>query len=149
MMFQRAKRSSAAHTLLELIMATSIIAATLVPALRLMRDGMSQSRELDRRNMMTNYCVSKLEEQLAVVASQWSRGNGSGDFANDSHPDIRFLAQRSDDAVDGGITDRLMSIIVTVYDDADQDDTLDTPERRVVFRTKIARLATYEYEAGS
>ena len=137
------------HTLLELIMATAIVAATLVPALSLLRDGMALSREVDRRNLMATYCVATLEEHLAIVGASWSTGNASGDFTADGYPNLRFTVQRSDQPSDGGIANRLMSVIVTVYDDLDQNDVLGADEPRIVFRSKMARLATYTYEAGS
>ena len=42
-----------------------------------------------------------------------------------------------------------MSVITTAYDDLDQNDVMGVSESRVVFRSKMARLATYTYEAGS
>ena len=142
-------RSTSGQTLLELIMATSIVAATLVPALALLRDGMALSRDIDRRNLLANYGVSTLEGQLAIVAASWSTGSVAGDYAVDGHPHIRFVVGRSDALSDGGIPGRLMNIVATAYDDQDQNDVLGTAEPRVVFRSKIARLATYTYEAGS
>lgn len=141
--------TTSGHTLLELIMATAIVAATLVPALKLLRDGMDLSREIDRRNMMAMYCVATLEEQLAIVGASWVLGSASGDYASDGYPDLRFIVERSDQLSAGGIANRLMSVVVTVYDDVDQNDVMGAEEPRVVFRSKMARLATYTYEASS
>ena len=94
--------------------------------------------------MMTTYAVSKLEEQLALVAANWISGTVLGDFAVDGNSSIRYIASRSDAESDGGLTDRLMHVQVTTYADDDGDDALDADEKRCVFRTKVGRFATYE-----
>lgn len=125
-------------------MASTVAAIALVGALALLRDGMVASRTIDERQMMTTYAVSKLEEQLALVAGNWTSGTVAGDFAADGNPTIRFIATRSDAAADGGLANRLMHVRVTTYADADGDDSLDADEKRCVFRTKVGKFATYE-----
>ncbi|WP_442481535.1 type IV pilus modification PilV family protein [Aeoliella sp. SH292] len=131
-------------SLLEVVMASSLAAIALVGSLALLRDGMIASRTIDQRQMMTTYAVSKLEEQLALVAANWTSGTVVGDFAADGNPSIRYIAFRSDAESDGGLTDRLMHVQVTTYTDEDGDDALDADEKRCVFRTKVGRFATYE-----
>ncbi|MGI9428306.1 MAG: hypothetical protein ACR2NM_06590 [Bythopirellula sp.] len=125
-------------------MATSLTAIALVGSLALLRDGMEMSDTIDKRLLMTNYAVSKLEEHLAIVANGWTTGGDSGDFAADGHANIRFSVSRSDDGSDGGISDRLMHVQVTTYHDADGDDVLDADEDQCIYRTKIGKFATYE-----
>lgn len=135
---------SRAFSLLEVVMATTLASIALVGALEMMRDGMELSRTIDERLLMTNYAVSKLEEQLANVAASWTSGTVSGDFAADGHANIRFTVTRSDAVASGGLVDRLMHIQVTTYVDEDGDDTLDADENRCTFRTKVGKFATYE-----
>jgi hypothetical protein len=138
-----------AYSLLEVVLASAICATALVPALALLRDGMLVTEEIDTRHMLLIYGVQKMEEQLAVVAATWTTASAAGDFAAEGHASIRFSLTRSDSAVSGGITDRLMSITVTTYNDDDGDDSLDSDEPRAVLTTKISKLATYESMAGS
>lgn len=133
-----------AFSLLEVVMASSLAAIALVGALAMLRDGMEASTTIDERQMLTNYAVSKLEEQQAVVAGNWSSATTSGDYTGDGHANVRFTATRSDAVIDGGLVDQLMHIQVTTYIDDDSDDTLDAEEKRCVFRTKVGKFATYE-----
>ncbi|QDU57124.1 hypothetical protein [Aeoliella mucimassa] len=125
-------------------MASTLCAVALVGGLELLRDGMIASRTIDQRQLMTNYAVSKLEEQLALVAATWTSGSASGDFAADGHADIRYSVNRSDAEANGGLVDRLMHIQVTTYLDEDSDDTLDSSEKNCTFRTKVGKFALYE-----
>ena len=138
-----------AYSLLEVMLASTICATALVPALAILRDGMLATEKIDTRHMMLLYGVQKMEEQLAVVAATWTTAAASGDYAADGHPSIRYSVTRSDSGASGGITNRLMSITVTVYSDDDGDDALDSGEARTVLTTKISKLATYESLAGS
>jgi len=130
--------------LLEMVVATGLMAAVLVPALSVVRDAMSKSRSLHRQSLLANYAVRVLEEQSALVAGNWANGNTSGSFVSEGHADIQYTVTKSDALVDGGLSDQLMHIQVTVYDDADSDTTIDTNELRVDYRTKVAKLGSYE-----
>jgi hypothetical protein len=146
-MFKRG--ASAAYSLLEVVLASAICSTALVPALSLLRDGMTLANTIDTRHFLLIYGVSKMEEQMSIAAATWSEGTASGDFAADGHASIRFNATRSDDLASGGIADRLMCISVTIYSDDDGDDTLDAAEARTILTTKIAKLVTYESKASS
>lgn len=130
-------------------MATSICTAALVPALALMRDGLTTAGDIDARHLMLVYGVSKMEEQLAVVAATWATSTLNGDFAADGQANVRYTVTRSDAPASGGLTGRLMNISVTVYYDANGNDVLDASEMRTIFTTKISKCATYETLAGS
>jgi hypothetical protein len=142
-------RAPRAYSLLEVVMASTICATALVPALALMRDGMTLADSIDKRHMLLAYSVSKMEEQLAVVAASWMEGTASGDFAADGHASIRYTVSRSDAPASGGIDDRLMNISVTTYSDDDGDDAMDAAEARITVTTKIGKLVSYETMAGS
>lgn len=131
-------------SLLEVVMAAALAGIALVGALELLRDGMDLGQTIDHRQLLTNYAVSKLEEQLSVAAATWTNGTWSGNFAADGHPQVRFVAVRSDAVASGGIVDRLMHVQVTTYWDANGNNNLDASEDRCNFRTKIGKFATYE-----
>ena len=125
-------------------MASVLAAVALVGALAMLRDGMAASKTIDDRQLLTNYAVSILEEQQALVAGSWTSGAVAGDFATDGNSEIRYAATRSDAVVDGGMVDQLMHIQVTTYVDADGNDALDASEKQCSFRTKVGKFATYE-----
>jgi ribonuclease D len=140
---QKPKR---AFSLLEMAMAATLVASTIVPTMAVMREAMAKSRELSRRNLMSNYAVSILESQAASTMRNWSTTTTSGNFSTDGHPKLRYIAQRSDAASDGGLTAQLMHIQVRVFDDTDGDSSFDANELNVLYRTKLARLQSYEDE---
>jgi prepilin-type N-terminal cleavage/methylation domain-containing protein len=133
-------------SLLEMVMAATIVAGVLVPTMAVMRDAMAKSRELGRRNLMSNYAVSILESQAATTMLNWTTSTSSGDFSDDGHSALRYTASRSDAPTDGGLTGQLMHVQVRVYDDADGNSTFDANELNALYRTKIARLQSYEDE---
>jgi hypothetical protein len=143
------RRTVKGYSLLEVVLAASICASALVPALAFMRDSISLGEIIDKRHLMTVYGVSKMEEQMAIVAATWATGTVSGDFAADGHANMRFTVTRSDAPAGGGLTNRLMAISVTTYSDDDADDALDANEMRTVLTTKIAKLVNYESKASS
>lgn len=133
-----------AFSLLEVVMASTLAAVALVGALAMLRDGLQASTTIDQRQMLTNYAVSKLEEQQALVAGSWTSGTVTGDYSADGHAYVCYTATRSDAVIDGGLVDQLMHIEVTTYVDEDGDDMLDVDEKSCVFRTKVGKFATYE-----
>ena len=142
-------RAPKAYSLLEVMLAAGICATALVPALALLRDGMTLAENIDTRQLLLVYGVSKMEEQLAIVAASWTTGTTSGDYAADGHSNVRYSVARSDDPASGGIAGRLMSITVTTYSDDDGDDTMDANEMRTTLTTKIGQLVSYENKASS
>ncbi len=135
-----------AFSLLEMAMAATLVAGTLIPTMAVMRDAMAKSRELSRRNLLSNYAVSVLEAHSALAMTNWSNTTATGNFTSDGHPSIRYSAVCSDAPANGGITGELMHIQVTVFDDLDSDTTADTNELSVLYRTKIANLQSYQDE---
>jgi hypothetical protein len=133
-------------SLLEMAMAATLVAGTIVPTMAVMRDAMTKSRELSRRNLMANYAVSVLESQAATTMLSWSTATSSGNFGSDGHASLRYMANRSDAPADGGLVGQLMHIQVRVYDDTNGDSTFDADELNVLYRTKLARLQSYEDE---
>jgi hypothetical protein len=145
----RTRRAKNAYSLLEVMMASTICASALVPALAFMRDGMTLATTIDTKHMLLTYAVSKMEERLAVIAATWAEGTTGGDFAADGHANVRYTVTCSDSPANGGIDDRLMAISVTTYSDDDNDDTMDAAEARITVTTKISKLVNYETTASS
>ncbi|MEQ8211070.1 MAG: prepilin-type N-terminal cleavage/methylation domain-containing protein [Lacipirellulaceae bacterium] len=141
---QQAKRSG--FSLVEMIAATALVAGTLVPALAVMREAMSLSRETHLRSLLANFAVMKLEECSSVAMRNWTNATDDGDLSAYGYSNLSFTMVRSDDPADGGMVGQLMSISVTVFDDLDGDLIPDTGETQVQFRTKISKLLTYENE---
>jgi hypothetical protein len=138
-----------AYSLLEVVLASTICATALVPALAVMRDGMTLCDIVDTRHLLLLYGVSKMEEQLAIVGATWATGTVTGNFAADGQSTIRYSVTRSDSPASGGLTNQLMSITVTTFSDANGNGTMDTAEARLTFTTKVAKLASYVTKAGS
>lgn len=133
-------------SLLEMIAATALVAGTLVPALAVMREAMSLSRETHTRSLLSNFAVMKLEENSAIAMRNWTNVDDDGDLSAYGYSNLSFTVQRSDDPADGGITGLLMAITVNVFEDLDADLVPDAGETQVQFRTKISKLLTYENE---
>lgn len=131
------------YSLVEVVASIALMAATLVPAMELVRDSMVVSEETDRRQLLSLYGVSQVEQQLAAAAMDWATGSYSGDYAADGNGAIRYDTTCSDDPVNGGIVGVLMDIRTTVYYDDNGDDALTAGELQSSYRTKVARYDTY------
>ena len=131
-------------SLLEVVAASALLAATLVPALRLLRDALSLSRSNETRSLLTTLCVSTMEQYLPVTADSWAMSTVTGNFSADGYPLVKFQVVRSDSSAAGGITDKLMAMTVTVWEDANSDATVNTGELSVVMATKVAKLSLYQ-----
>jgi len=145
----RTNRRPRGYSLLEVVLASSICLTALVPALAILRDGVTNATKIDTRQLLLIYGVSKMEEQMAVVAASWSTGTVTGNFSTEGAASIRFSATRSDSAGSGGITNQLMNISVTVYSDDNGNSTMDASEQRTIFTTKVSKLVNYTTMAGS
>lgn len=137
-------RRRRAYSLVEVVASIALMAATLVPAIELVRESMAQGEQDDRRQLLALYAVSQLEQQFGAAEMTWATGSYTGDYAGDGQAAIRFDTVCSDDPLNGGITGILMDIRTTVYFDDNGDDALTAGELQCSYRTKIGRFATYE-----
>jgi len=135
------------QTLLELIAATTIIATALVPALRMMRDSLRVSRDLETAGFMTSLCVSTLEREAARSVVSWDTLGSTGDFASEGRPDLRFQVTKSDDGSAGGIPNLLMAARVLVWHDRNANGAFDDGEPSVTFATKLCKTMGFQDEA--
>jgi len=136
------------QSLLEVVAASTIIATAMVPALRMMRDSLRISRDVETAGVMASLCVSKLEEEMAKTSATWSTQLITGDFASAGRRDISFEVTKSDDASAGGIKNALMAISVVVWHDKNGNGTQDGNEPSVTYGSKISKLLGYEDEAS-
>jgi hypothetical protein len=137
------------YSMLEVVLAASICLTALVPALAMLRDGITLGDIIDTRHLLLTYSVSKMEEQLAVVGATWTTGTATGNFASDGQSGIRYSVTRSDAVVDGGIVGKLMVVTVTTYSDDNGNSTMDSSEARTTMTTKVAKLVSYVTKASS
>lgn len=133
--------------MLELVAASTLIATTLVPALRIMAGGLRATRTLTTSEALATLGTSTLERTLAQTSGDWSTDDASGNFASDGYAGIGFSITRSDQVTDGGIPNRLMAVQVTTWEDRNNNGRWDADEPSVVFASKVARLTTYDFEA--
>jgi hypothetical protein len=92
---------------------------------------------------VANYAVQVLENQAALVMQNWANGTVTGNFSADGYATIKYSAVKSDAPASGGLTNRLMHIQVTAYDDKDGDSVADSNEVKASIRTKVAKLTSY------
>lgn len=114
-----------------------------------MRDGMTLGDIVDTKHLLLIYGVSKMEEQLAIVGATWATGTLTGNFSAEGQSTIRYSVTRSDSAASGGITNQLMVISVTTYNDDNANSTMDSSEPRLTFTTKVAKSVSYATRAGT
>lgn len=141
-------RPRAGTTLLELTVASTILAITLIPALKLMRDSLRISRQLESREVMVTGCQTILEQQSFQIATQWALASGLdrsvGQQSGYSNVLIEYAA--TDSASDGGIASKLAVLTVSAWDDQNANSRRDATEIAVTFATKVARLQSLTYE---
>jgi prepilin-type N-terminal cleavage/methylation domain-containing protein len=143
-----AVRRHRGFSLLEVLMAGTVLAVVLVPALEVMRRSLEMARDVETVQMTTTLCVSKMEEQLALAAYGFTSATTNGNFSADGYASIRFTATRSDTTLSGGIPDRLMAITVTVWQDDNGNSALNAGEISTSLTTKVAKMAIYQTATG-
>jgi hypothetical protein len=131
------------NTLIELVAATTVLAIALVPALRLIGDALAVEEEIEYAAAMSTLCANQLEQSLAKTAAAWNTTAESGDYSSLGYSRLKYTVSKSDAPANGGLTNQLIAITATVWDDADNDSMLDTSEKRVQFSSKLAKLAVY------
>jgi hypothetical protein len=80
---------------------------------------------------------------MVLTAASWTVATTTGDFAFEGYPLVRYRVACSDDPANGGITDRLMALTATVWEDSNGNSVLDSGELSAVFLTKVANLEGY------
>jgi hypothetical protein len=143
----RASGRRRAQSLLEVVAAATIIAVALVPALRMMRDSLRVSRDIETAELMTTLAVSKLEEQMALSSATWNLATSTGEYASLGRNDLRFNVTKSDAEAAGGVPDALMVLTVTVWNDENGNAGKEANEPGVTFATKISKLLGYQNQS--
>ena len=137
-----------AQTLLELVCASTILALTLTPALRMIRDSMEQGQWVEKIEALNILCISKLEERLCVGAAAWSDSTTTGNFSAEGYSTLKYSLVASQDPASGGMTNQLMAVTATVWDDTNNNDALDSGEPRTTMASKVSKLAKYQSKAS-
>lgn len=136
--------------LLELIAASTILATTLVPSLRLMRDSLKVSRQLEVRECLATTAMGALESRAQQVAAGWQMESGTdrsyGRLAG--YPQVVVDFSASDNPSVGGIRDSLAVVSVTAFEDQNSNSRRDNTESAVTFSTKVAHLQSYFLEGS-
>lgn len=144
--YEAAVRHRRGNTLIELVAATTVLAIALVPALRLMRDALAVEEEVEYASAMATLCAGQLEQALAKTSASWNTATESGSYASLGYSRLKYSVTKSDAPASGGLTNQLLAITATVWDDTDNDSVLDVGEKKVQFSTKLAKLAVYGTE---
>ena len=136
-------------TLLELVAASTVIAVALVPALRIMRDSLRVSRQLEVREAMATIAMSVLEQEASRVSGQWNMQTTThrDPGRNSGYPSILAVSTTTDSTKGGGIPGSLAVVDVTAFEDSNRSGTFDANEPSIKFATKIAGLTSYRFEA--
>lgn len=138
------KKSNNAYSLLEVVIATFLMGLAIIPAMNFMTSAIHTGQELETWNQLNLLAVSKLEEQLSIAAADFLDGSDNGTFGDPGLEGIRYTATRSTSAASGGITDQLMVLTVTVWDDENGNTAVDSGEAQVSYATKLASMALYQ-----
>ncbi len=136
------------YTLIEVAMAGGLTAATIVPALVLMRDSIETGWEIEAQQMCTTLAVRKMEEGTARVTANFEAVGEVGDFASEGYADYRYVLWSSTSALYGGQPDRVMVVATYVWYDADSNDIFNAGEEIYLIATKVANLALYKDKAN-
>ena len=138
------RRRRTAHSLLELIVASSLVSIVVATSVTLMRESLRLSDDSETRNLLTTLAVSKLEQQLTLVASSFPEGAETGDFAADGYGDVKYSVTRSAQVADGGIPGKLMAVAITAWNDTNGNGDADSGEPQVNLRTKLAWITAWQ-----
>lgn len=141
------RRRTRGYTVLELIATGALMGAILVPALAVLRDSIELGREIETKNALLTFCVSKMEEHLMLTAATFSTATQTGDFTTEGYPELRFSVVRSDNPLDGGLSGQMMAVTATVWHDEDGDTVQGPTEPSISLGSKVAKMVVYEGEA--
>lgn len=136
-------------SLLEVIAASTIAGMTLVPSLRLMRDSLRVSRQLEVRECLATVATGELEHQMQEVASNWQMTSGISTSYGQltGYPQVVVEFDSSDASVSGGIPGSLAAVSVAAFQDSNANGRRDVDETAVVFHRKVARTQTFRIES--
>lgn len=145
-----AKNQRRGFSLLEFVAAATLMISILVPSISVMRDAMANSRDMNHRNVLSLYSDYFMELFVGVASNNWILASNFNVVlpvvAPDGYGNIRVVITMSDNPLNGGIAGLLSHVQVTTFDDVNLNAVLDANEPNVKYRTKVARLNTYENE---
>ena len=142
-MFGRRKRSQGV-TLLEVVASAALLAVTLVPALKFMRDAVNRTARVETQQLLATYCASKLDEQLCRAAATFTAANAIGDCSADGYPQIKYWVYGTTDPASGGIANQLMAVYSFVWQDLNGNSTYETGEPYAWAGGAVAKMSRYQ-----
>jgi len=133
-----------AYSLLEVVIASFLLALAIIPAMNFMRTSLRTSYELERWNQLNIVAIAQLEEQVALAADDFTDADGYGTASEPGFMGIRYYYQSSTSTGSGGFSDRLMAVTVLAWDDENGNGGIDAEEPQALMGTKVAKMAVYQ-----
>lgn len=140
---QRKIATRSGHSLLELIVASTLVSIVVATTIGLMRDSLRLSDDSETRNLVATLAVSKLEQHLSLTTTTFEEGTDAGTFASDGYSDVRYSVTRSAQVADGGVPGKLMVVAITAWNDTDGNGVVDVGEPVVNLQTKLAWITAW------
>ena len=108
----------------------------------------SEIAALNRASVGVPVALSEDLYALLREAAAWTDSTTTGNFSAEGYPTLKYSLVASQNPADGGITNQLMAVTATVWDDTNSNDSLDSGEPRVTMATKVSKLAQYQSKAS-
>lgn len=130
-------RQPAGSSLIDVVVATVLTAAVLVPSTRVLRQSISTSKNLEVKHELLVRCESLLETELQSVSQGKSLRTTRGRIATDAGR-LNYELVASDRTALGGIPGQLIGVSATVWLDTVPNNRRDSQESYVCLYSKIS-----------
>jgi len=120
-------------TLIELMLATAILVISIIPITMMLPRMLTENRIVERENRAVFLGQLKMEETKTKALTYFNSDYSVTSATAFQSPDNKFKYTVADNY---GLD--IKDISVTVWYDANDDNTLDSDEERIQFKTKIA-----------
>ncbi|MCR9202273.1 MAG: hypothetical protein NXI04_26825 [Planctomycetaceae bacterium] len=124
-------------SLADVIAATVLTAAVLVPSTRVLRDSINTGRRLQVQQELLIGCQNVLETEMQAV-SQSGRLRTSGGRLNSDSGQLRYTVMSTDQPSTGGVPGLLIVVSALVWEDGNRNKRHDSGEPHVSLLCKIA-----------
>jgi prepilin-type N-terminal cleavage/methylation domain-containing protein len=126
------RKNEKGFTIIEVMMALMIVAVSIIPITTILPRVLSGNKETHYDNRTTFLGEKKMEEMKTKALTYFNWNYSISTPTAFSSPDDKFKYTVSDDY---GLD--IKQIVVTVWYDVNNNNTRDTGEQYVIFRTKI------------
>ncbi len=133
------KKGNKGFTLIEIVISLTILAVALVPMIQMLPGGLIIRAKIERVTKITFLAQKKMEEQINLFHYDFDHDSsisfdpGPTDYSSIGFPGFKFKV-----TVNVVVTNKLKSLKVTVWYDADNDDVPDSEEDLVVLDNQVA-----------